>query len=96
MERHRAICLNGVTPAEVTYRPFASALGTDAELRLKDLEGYAADFPMEYNLDTEVRGISRLAMDAKWERFHLVAYSGGASVALPSRRRIPRPLSAFR
>ena len=82
MEPHRAICLNGVTPADVTYRPFALALGTDAELRLKDLEGYATDFPTDYNLDTEVLGISRLAMDAKWERFHLVGYSGGGSVAL--------------
>ena len=82
MTPHRAICLNGVTPADVTYRPFALALGMNAELRLKDLEGYAADFPMEYNLDTELLGISRLAIDANWERFHLVGYSGGASVAL--------------
>jgi len=82
MERHRAICLNGVTPADVTYRSFAAALGANAELRLKDLEGYAAEFPIGYKLETEVHGIDRVATDAGWARFHLVGYSGGASVAL--------------
>jgi pimeloyl-ACP methyl ester carboxylesterase len=82
VERHRAICLNGVTPADVTYRSFAAALGADAELRLKDLEGYAAEFPIGYSLETEVLGIARVARDAKWARFHLVGYSGGASAAL--------------
>jgi pimeloyl-ACP methyl ester carboxylesterase len=82
VERHRAICLNGVTPADVTYRSFAAALSVDAELRLKDLEGYAAEFPTAYKLETEVFGISRVARDAGWARFHVVGYSGGASVAL--------------
>jgi pimeloyl-ACP methyl ester carboxylesterase len=79
---HKAICLNGVTPAEVTYRGFAEALAGRAVLLLKDLEGYANEYPTNYDWETEVTAIARITEKRGWQQFHVMGYSAGASVAL--------------
>jgi len=79
---HKAICLNGVTPAEVTYRGFAEALAGRAVLLLQDLEGYASDYPTNYDWETEVTAVARLTAKRGWQQFHVMGYSAGASVAL--------------
>lgn len=78
----RAICLSGAAPAALTFAPLADALGSRAHLILKDLEGYAMEFPDGYGPSTEVEGIVRAADRAGWQHFHLVGQSFGATVAL--------------
>jgi pimeloyl-ACP methyl ester carboxylesterase len=87
---HKAICLNGVTPAKVAFAPLAAALEGQAELILKDLDGYAADFADDYGPKTELEAIRRLAEAAGWDRFHLLGQSFGASVALAFAREHPQ------
>jgi pimeloyl-ACP methyl ester carboxylesterase len=66
----------------VTYRGFAEALAGRAVLLLKDLEGYASDYPTNYDWETEVTAIARLTAKRGWQQFHVMGYSAGASVAL--------------
>ena len=75
---HKAICLNGVTPAEVTYGGFAEALAGRAVLLLKDLEGYASDYPTNYDWETEVTAIARLTAKRGWQQFQVM---GGTRLA---------------
>jgi hypothetical protein len=72
---HKAICLNGVTPAEVTYRGIAEALAGRAVLLLKDLEGYANEYPTNYDWETEVTAIARVTAKSGWQQFHVMGYS---------------------
>lgn len=80
----RVILLPGVVlPAAQAYGDLLSELGPDVEAVAKDLEVYAtAAPPPGYSLDTEVAGVLRTAQKRGWDRFHLVGYSGGGSVAL--------------
>jgi pimeloyl-ACP methyl ester carboxylesterase len=58
-------------------------LGSDVDAVAKDLEVYATPTPPPgYSLDTEIAGALREAQARGWDRFHLVGYSGGGSVAL--------------
>jgi pimeloyl-ACP methyl ester carboxylesterase len=79
---HRGICVNGLTPAELIYAPFISELEGRAELIPKDLEGYAAQLADDYGPATEIAAINRVADIARWDTFHLIGHSFGASVAL--------------
>jgi len=73
----------GVMPAALAYADLVDALGADVDARPKELEIYAGDEPPEgWGLHTEVGGISRLADEAGFERFHLVGYSGGGASSL--------------
>ena len=73
----------GVMPAGPAYGALLAELGPEVDARPKDLEVYAADTPPpDYSLATEVAGIARVADDARFERFHLVGYSGGGAAAL--------------
>lgn len=73
----------GVLPAGPAYAPLLAELGPDVDARPKELEVYAADTPpRDYSLATEVAGITRVADDAGFERFHLVGYSGGGASSL--------------
>src|SRR6185369_8915785 len=82
--RWRAILLpGGVLPAEPAYKNLLAELGSDADARIKDLEVYSADRPPpDFSIDTEVRGIARVADEAGFDRFHLVGYSGGGASSL--------------
>jgi pimeloyl-ACP methyl ester carboxylesterase len=80
----RVILLPGiVTPATVAFGDLMAELGPDAEVMAKELEVYASAAPPEgYPLDVEVAGVLAAADERGWDRFHLVGFSGGGSVAL--------------
>jgi hypothetical protein len=80
--RWRVILLpGGVLPAAPAYQNLLAELGSDADARTKDLEVYATDRPPpDFSVDTEVGGITRVAGEAGFDRFHLVGYSGGGGV----------------
>src|SRR6266480_5332947 len=85
-----------VLPAELAYGPLVAALGSDAEVVMKDLEVYATDQPpSDYTLDTEVTGVLREADTRGWEQVHLVGYSGGGAAALAVAARHPERLSSL-
>lgn len=72
-----------VMPAGPAYGALLAELGSDVDARPKELEVYATDTPPPgYSLAAEVAGISRVADEAGFERFHLVGYSGGGAASL--------------
>ncbi len=93
----RALLLpGGVLPAELAYGALLAALDPDVEAVAKDLEVYAADQPPDgYTLDHEIEGVLRVADARKWERFHLVGYSGGGAAALAFAARHPDRLGSL-
>ena len=85
-----------VTPAAITYGPLLGVLNHRLEPVVKDLEVYAADEPpANYELDLEVEGIGRAADHAGFDGFHLVAYSGGAGIALAFTAQYPDRLKSL-
>jgi pimeloyl-ACP methyl ester carboxylesterase len=73
----------GVMPAGPAYGALLAELGPDVDARPKELEVYAThEPPPDYSLATEVAGITRVADEAGFERFHLVGYSGGGASSL--------------
>jgi pimeloyl-ACP methyl ester carboxylesterase len=73
----------GVMPAATRYAHLASALSSDVQLHLKDLEVYAGEEPPAgYSIDLEVRAVAELADSLGLDRFHLLGYSGGGFVSL--------------
>jgi len=80
----RVMLLPGIVlPAASAYGDLLSTLGSDVDAVAKDLEVYATPTPPPgYSLDTEIAGALREAQARGWDRFHLVGYSGGGSVAL--------------
>ena len=85
MEAWRVILLPGIVmPAADAFGNLLAELGADVDAVAKDLEVYAAAStpPPDYSLDVEVAGVMDSALARGWDRFHLVGYSGGASVAL--------------
>jgi pimeloyl-ACP methyl ester carboxylesterase len=80
---HVVLLPGGVLPAGPAYGALLGELGPDVDARPKELEIYAGDVPPpDYSLATEVAGITRVADDAGFERFHLVGYSGGGASSL--------------
>lgn len=70
-------------PAGPAYGALLAELGPQIDARTKELEVYAAEAPpTDYSLATEVAGITRVADDAGFDRFHLVGYSAGGASAL--------------
>ena len=58
-------------------------LGPGINARPKELAVYATEAPPPtYSLATEVRGITQVADDAGFKRFHLVGYSAGGASSL--------------
>jgi len=82
--RYSVILLpGGVLPAEPAYGPLLHVLGKRVDAVAKDLEVYAGDRPpADYNLGMEVEGILREADAHRFDRFHLVGYSGGGASSL--------------
>jgi pimeloyl-ACP methyl ester carboxylesterase len=84
MEVWRVILLPGIVmPAAGAFGNLLAELDADVDAVAKDLEVYATPTPpADYSLDLEVAGVLDAAEARGWDRFHLVGYSGGASVAL--------------
>lgn len=73
----------GIMPAGPAYAALIAVIGGDVDARPKELEVYAGDEPPDdYSMATEVAGIGRVADEAGFDRFHLVAYSGGGAASL--------------
>jgi pimeloyl-ACP methyl ester carboxylesterase len=88
---HQAILLPGIVlPAELAYLALIEALGEGVDARAKELEVYAdKEPPPDYGLETELAGILRQAETARFERFHLVGYSGGGAISAAFAARHP-------
>jgi pimeloyl-ACP methyl ester carboxylesterase len=84
MEAWRVILLPGIVmPAAAAYGDLLAELDGDVDAVAKDLEVYATGAPPpDYSLDVDVAGVLDAAQARGWDRFHLVGYSGGGSVAL--------------
>ena len=73
----------GVLPAEPAYAALLQVLGERVDAVAKDLEVYATERPpADYDLGMEAAGILREADAHRFERFHLVGYSGGGASSL--------------
>jgi pimeloyl-ACP methyl ester carboxylesterase len=80
---HVILLPGGVMPAGPAYEALLAELGPGVDARAKELEVYAAEEPPpDYSLATEVAGITRVADDAGFDRFHLVGYSAGGASSL--------------
>jgi pimeloyl-ACP methyl ester carboxylesterase len=80
-------------PAGPAYGALLAELGPDVDARPKELEVYARDTPPpDYSLANEAAGITRVADDAGFERFHLVGYSAGGASSLAFAARYPERL----
>ncbi|WP_255890507.1 alpha/beta fold hydrolase [Nocardioides astragali] len=84
MDAWRVILLPGIVmPAAGAFGDLLADLDADVDAVAKDLEVYATSTPPPgYSLDVEVAGVLASAKARGWDQFHLVGYSGGASVAL--------------
>src|SRR5262249_47107178 len=93
----QVICVPGsVAPAAQRYSPLVAAVGSDADLHLKDLEVYREDRPpADYSIEQEVDAIERLADELGLTRFHLVAYSGGGFISLAYAPLHPRRVTSL-
>jgi len=79
--RHQVVFLpGGVLPAEPAYAGLLAMLGDRVDALVKDLELYSTDRPPPgYGIETEIDGIRREADARRFDRFHLVGYSGGGA-----------------
>lgn len=84
MTKPQVICLPGsVAPAANRYAPLKAAVGSAADLHLKDLELYLGDeSPSDYSIEMELAAIDELAASLRLDRFHLIGYSGGGMMSL--------------
>jgi pimeloyl-ACP methyl ester carboxylesterase len=72
-----------VLPAGPAYAALLEALGDRVDAVAKELEVYATDEPPPgYRLALERQGILREADAHRFDRFHLVGYSGGGAACL--------------
>lgn len=73
----------GVMPASLSYAGILEVLGNSIRSFPKDLVVYDSDAPPpDYSLDLEVESLLRSADQAGLDRFHLVGYSVGATIAM--------------
>ena len=78
----KVICVGAVAPAAWTYTRLQRLLEQEAHFISKDLEGYTQPLAADYGLRNEVDAITCVADTADFQRFHLVGFSAGGSVAL--------------
>ncbi|WP_136706300.1 alpha/beta hydrolase [Agromyces sp. H66] len=81
--RASVIFLPGIIlPADLAFAVLREELPAWVDPVVKDLEIYAhGEPPADYGLDLEIEGVLRAADEARFERFHLMGYSGGGAVA---------------
>jgi pimeloyl-ACP methyl ester carboxylesterase len=81
---HQVVLLPGsVLPVGPAYGALLEALGDRVEAVAKELEVYATDEPPPaYRLALEEQGILCEAEAHRFDRFHLVGYSGGGAACL--------------
>lgn len=85
-----------VMPAADAYGNLLDELDAEVDAIAKDLEVYATGSPpVGYSLDVEVAGVLEAARARGWDRFHLVGYSAGGSVALACAARHGERLSSL-
>ncbi|HEX6487368.1 MAG TPA: alpha/beta hydrolase [Candidatus Dormibacteraeota bacterium] len=83
MTTHVLALPGGVNPAALRYAHLSQALAGEVELHTKDLEVYAGEAPPpDYSVAQEVDALAAFADSLGFERFHLLAYSGGGFVSL--------------
>jgi pimeloyl-ACP methyl ester carboxylesterase len=83
--RFPVILLPGIiAPAELRFARLLEALGDDVDAVPKDLEVYGGPSvpPPGFSLDMEIDGITRVADEHGFGRFHLYGHSGGGACAL--------------
>lgn len=70
-------------PASLSYAAVMGQLGDSIRPFAKDLAIYDSGAPpADYSLDLEVESLLRAADQAELDRFHLVGYSIGGTIAL--------------
>ena len=75
----------GVKPAVLRYEPLLSALGSEVDFHLKDLEVYAGDEPpADYSIQAEVEAVERFANSMGWIDFTCSATRRAALCHWPS------------
>ncbi len=73
----------GIMPSSLSYAAVLGQLGDSIRPFPKDLAIYDSDAPpVDYSLDLEVESLLRAADQAELDRFHLVGYSLGGTIAL--------------
>lgn len=75
------VCLNGLTPAAITFKPLQEVLA-NTPLVLHDLAVYSDKLGEDYGLETEFEALEQAIDAAGDDRAHLIGYSAGASVAI--------------
>jgi pimeloyl-ACP methyl ester carboxylesterase len=81
---YQVIFLPGIImPAGLRYQALIQALGDGVHAIAKDLDVYATHAPPpDYSIETEIAGVTRVADESGFERFHLYGHSGGGAIAL--------------
>jgi pimeloyl-ACP methyl ester carboxylesterase len=80
--RSAVVCLGAVAPAAMTYARIQRILGAETTFILKDPECFGDTLPPDYSLETEIATALRAADAIGFERFHVLGYSAGGSIAL--------------
>jgi pimeloyl-ACP methyl ester carboxylesterase len=83
------VCLNGLTPAAITFKPLQEVL-SNTPLVLHDLAVYADRLDENYGLETEFGALEQAIEATGDDRAHLIGNSAGASVAIAYALRNPR------
>lgn len=86
----------GIMPASLSYAAVLGELGDSIRPFPKDLAIYDSDAPpADYSLDLEFESLLRAADQANLDRFHLVGYSVGGTIALLCAERHPQRVQSL-
>jgi pimeloyl-ACP methyl ester carboxylesterase len=87
----------GIQPAAIQFGPLLNCFQKhEIQPLLKDLEVYEKETPPDhYNLNLEIEGLKAVADSANLKRLHVVAYSGGAAIALAFAAAYPHRLKSL-
>jgi pimeloyl-ACP methyl ester carboxylesterase len=86
----------GILPAAVQFAPLLKVLNSNIHPFLKELEIYHNNvLPGTYSLSIEVEGLHHAANQAGMDKFHIVSYSAGGTVALAYTGTYPERVSSL-
>lgn len=86
----------GIMPASLSYAALLERLGDSIRPFPKDLAIYDSDAPpADYSLELEVESLIHAADQAELDRFHLVGYSVGGTIALLCAERHPQRVQSL-